>query len=400
VKRSRLSALILASALITFDGTATTLALPAIGHDLSAPVARLQWITNASLLVLAALLLPAGSFADRIGRIRAIRVGLVAFAAASLASALANTDAWLIGARLALGGAASLILPAALAVLRGSYADAAERARVLGTWAAWTGVAGAAGPLLAGAFVDLASWRAVFVTSAAVAVVALVLLRAPVGSEPTHGAPPAAALSQIVRAHNCMPANASAFAMYFGMFGLSFVLTLYTQQVLRYSGLWAAVVLLPISLMLLLAERFGRLTARVGTRAVIASGACVAAAGIGWVAIGSHPLPFWSHLILGTSIFGLGISVAVSALTHAAVAAVPTASAGAASGLNHAVVRAAGLFAVALLGSVAAPGFSEHVSPDGVQRALAICAVVVAAGGAGGGVCVRDDRPGGLTTAA
>jgi hypothetical protein len=99
---------------------------------------------------------------------------------------------------------------------------------------------------------------------------------------------------------------------------------------------------------------------------------------------------------MGTGLFGLGISLAASALTHAAVAAVPDTCAGAASGLNHAVVRGAGLIAIALLGSIAAPGLADAVSFEGFQRALLVCAGVVAAGGLVGTALLRDDQPGGI----
>jgi hypothetical protein len=196
--------------------------------------------------------------------------------------------------------------------------------------------------------------------------------------------------------HNCLPANTATFALYFGMFGLSFLVVLYVQQLLDYSASWAAVVLLPMSMMLLFAERFGRLAPAIGARTLITAGVIVAAAGISWMASRAHPLPFWSHIIAGVAVFGLGLSLTIGALTHAAVAAVPEASAGAASGLNHAVVRVAGLFAIAILGSIAAPGFSETVSADGVQRAMIVCAAVVAAGGLAGSAWLRDDRPGGI----
>jgi hypothetical protein len=111
---------------------------------------------------------------------------------------------------------------------------------------------------------------------------------------------------------------------------------------------------------------------------------------------GVHPLPFWSHIILGTGLFGLGLSLAVSALTHAAVAAVPDACAGAASGLNHAVVRGAGLIAVAVLGSISAPGAADVITVEGFQRALLVCATVVAAGAIAGTLLLSDDEPGGL----
>jgi MFS family permease len=457
MRARRLAGLILASALVTLDGTATTIALPAIGQDLSAPVFRLQWVSNAPLLILAALLLPSGSIADRFGRVRVMRTGLVVFGAAALGAAASVTDVMLIAARFAVGAGGALILPAVLALLGGAPDDDAARARMFGVWAAWTGVASAVGPLVAGGLTDLLSWRAVFVAIALSAVAALALLHRAeddvTGAGPTRGEPvplmataaivvllgataylimtlaggdggrlhlvvPAALAigsatwlardharrlllpRELLTARNCLPANVSTFALYFGMFGLSFLLALYTQQVLGYSALRAALVLLPISLLLLLADPFGRLAARVGARAPIGGGSLVAAAGIAWLATAAHPLAFWTHLVVGTALFGLGISLAVSALTHAAVAAVPETCAGAASGLNHAVVRAAGLVAIAVLGSIAAPGVSDAVTAEGFTRAMFACAVVVGALGVGGSLWLRDEEPGGLQQAA
>jgi MFS family permease len=452
MRQHTLVGLILASALVTLDGTATTLALPAIGREFSASVSRLQWIVNAPLLVLAAMLLPSGAIADRYGRVRVLRMGLATFVASATACAWAPSAHALIAAKIGQGAGGALILPAALATLRGAYADDRERTRVFGVWAAWTGAASAAGPLLAGAIVDIWSWRGVFLPSMVAGSLAAVLLhraeRSAVPERP--GVVPAratvalmlvlAALAyllmqaaassvsiriaiplavavagsvvvlrdrhrhvlfphELVSRRNCLPANATTFALYFGMFGLSFLIVLYVQQVLRFSASWAAVVLLPMSLMLLFAERFGRLTASIGTRSLMVVGSLSAAAGIVWTAYGGHPIPFWSHIVVGTGLFGLGVSLAVSALTHAAVAAVPETCAGAASGLNHAVVRAAGLVAVALLGSIAAPGLSDAVSADGVRRALIICAGIVASGGVVGSLMIRDEEPGGVAPA-
>ena len=451
--RSRqLALLILGSVLITLDGGATNVALPAIGRDLSISVSGLQWVTNAPLLMLAVMLLPAGTLADRYGRVRVMRIGLVTFALGAIAGAVSPSDRALIAARFVQGAGGALVLPASLAVLRGAYRDPAERTRMFGVWAAWTGVASAAGPLLAGALVDFWTWRVVFLPPAFAGAFAAVLLDAdspaasPSRSQPVpvvamaalmallggaafllvrvpvdgligwRAAVPAALAvlgailltidpnrhvllpRELVTARNCLPANATTFSLYFGLFGLSFLLVLYLQQVLDYSALWTAVVLLPMSVMLFLAERFGRLTAAFGTRALIVVGALAAASGIAWMANSQHPLPFWSGIVAGTALFGLGISLTVSALTNAAVAAVPESCAGAASGLNHAIVRAAGLFAVALLGSIAAPGLSDVVSADGVRRAMMICAAVVAMGGIGSSMLLRDDAPGGLTS--
>lgn len=404
MSRRHLAGLILASALITLDGTATTIALPAIGRDLSAPISRLQWVANAPLLVLALLLIPAGAVVDRFGRVRMMQVGLITFVAATTACSAAPSDEVLIAVRLAVGAAGTLVLPAGLAALRTAYTDDAERTRIFGAWAAWTGVASAAGPLLAGALVDLVSWRAVFAASALAGVLAILLLLrdTPAATLEPRSPPPAvrAAFAELRKSRNCLPANIATFALYFGMFGLSFVVAIYVQQVLRYNALRAAIVLLPISVLLFFAERFGRLADLVGTRILIVAGAVIGAAAIAWVATGPHPLPFWSRIIAGTAAFGFGVSLAVSAITHVAVAGVPDNCAGAASGLNHAVVRVAGLIAVALLGALAAPGASDAVTTDGFRRAMLVCSAVVAVVGIAGAAFVRDDEPGGLESSA
>jgi MFS transporter len=298
--------------------------------------------------------------------------------------------------------------------------------------------------------VDVVSWRAIFVTSMVIGIVAAVLLEREPGTRlatrsegvsgiataalvvllgavafglmraARHGMndvvlllPAALAIAaavtlvrdprrqvllprELLGARNCVAANVTDFALYFGMFGLSFMLSVYVQQVLHYSAWWAAVVLLPMSIMLLFAERFGGLAARIGSKPLALSGALTAGCGIAWIGGAPHPIPFWSHMIAGTTMFGLGMSVAVSALTHAAVAAVPENCAGAASGLNHAVVRAAGLIAVAALGSIATPGASEVISTEGFSYAVLVCAAIVAAGGVAGSVQLRDGEAGGV----
>lgn len=451
MSRRELAAVILASALVTLDGTAATVALPAIGSELAVPFSRLQWISNAPLLALAALLLPAGGLADSYGRARLVRVGLLTFGAASAACALAPSYPWLIAGRVVQGAGGALVLPAALARLRAAYTAPEERTRKFGVWAAWTGVAATAGPLLGGGLVDLLSWRAVFVMSSSLAAGALILLGSAGDRDHVRqrrGIPvkEATALAvflgatayllieggaagwtskrmllvallvplsvtiatqgsrrvalfprELLARRNCMAANGATFALYLGMFGLPFLLVLYTQQALKYSGTWAGAAVLPISVMLFLAEPFGRMAGRVGTRRLILLGSLVAAAGILWIAAGAHPLAFWTRLIAGAALFGLGVSMAVSPLTHAAVAAVPEACAGAASGLNHATVRASGLLAIALLGTLAGGSDATGISPEGFRRAMWVCGVLVGAGGLAGGLRIRDEEPGGLT---
>lgn len=446
----QLAGLILASALVTFDGTATTVALPAIGRDLSTTVWGLQWIGNAPLLVMAALLLPAGTLVDRIGPTRVLRAGLISFSVSAILCAAAPSLAVLIGARLGLGAAGALLLPASLASLRNKFGTSTERARIFGVWAAWIGVASVVGPLLSAVLVQHVSWRSIFAVSILGGVVALALIgreavvprasrreRLPLmaagaltlllgavayllsqaaagGIDGTRltavlGVAAVAVLpltrsshrdlllpGELLRAHNCVPANVATFGLYFGLFGTSFVIALYTQQVLDYSAFRAAIALLPLSAMLVLSEPFGRVAARIGARTLVIAGVITAVAGVSWIAVGPQPLGLWSHLCVGTGLFGLGTSMAVSALTHAAVAAVPETCAGVASGLNHAIVRAAGLVAIALLGAIAAPGFSEVVSEDGFRRSMVTCACVVATLGVSGSLWLRDEEPGGF----
>lgn len=453
-RRLDVATLILASALITLDGTAVTIVLPAIARELDLSVSGLQWVSNMPLLMMAALLLPGGVIADRVGRARVIRAGLTVFAIASAACALAVSDLMLIGGRVVQGVGAAVILPSALAALRAAFAEGPERTRRFGVWAAWTGVAAAAGPLVGGALADLWSWRAVFAVSAITAAtaallttnahfadgsarkvpvpfaatIALVVLLGAVAfaliQGPTNGwgvatllvpatiAVVAAAIlrrtphrhvllpRELSSSRNCLVANAATFAFYFGLFGVSFLVALYAQQQLDYSATRAALALLPVSLLMLLAGRFGRLTSILGTRQVVVGGALLSSAGLLWMALAPHPLAFWWHLVVGTTLFGAGLSLAVAALTEAAVAAVPEAYAGAASGLNHATVRAAGLIAIALLGTLAAPGDAAAITAEGFQRALLLCSAAVGLGGVGSGLRLKNEAPGGLQQAA
>jgi hypothetical protein len=107
-------------------------------------------------------------------------------------------------------------------------------------------------------------------------------------------------------------------------------------------------------------------------------------------------LPFWSTVVIGTALFGLGVSIAVSPLTHAAVGAVSESCAGAASALNHAVVRAAGLAGIALLGMVASGHPVEGFSLEGFRTAMSTCGAVGAACGIGGAFLLKDEEAGTL----
>jgi EmrB/QacA subfamily drug resistance transporter len=171
-KRWTLVAATLGLSITILDETVVFLALPAIDRDLDVGLTGQQWIVNGYLLPLAALLLVAGSLADRYGRRRLFVLGLLGFGVASLAAGLAPSGELLIAARVVQGTFAAVLMPSTLALLVATYKDE-ERAGAIGAWAAWGGAAAAVGPLVAGALIAVASWRWVFFLSLPIVAVAV-----------------------------------------------------------------------------------------------------------------------------------------------------------------------------------------------------------------------------------
>jgi EmrB/QacA subfamily drug resistance transporter len=152
---------VLASSLAFIDGSVVNVGLPAIGHGLHADAIGLQWIINAYLLPLSALLLLGGAAGDRFGRRRLLILGVLLFCAASLVCAVAPTLAVLLLARFVQGASAAMLLPNSLAILGQSFSGEAK-GRAIGIWASAGAAAGAIGPVLGGWLIDAGSWRLVF----------------------------------------------------------------------------------------------------------------------------------------------------------------------------------------------------------------------------------------------
>ncbi len=157
------------------DVTIVNVALPSIGHSFHAPVSGLQWTVDAYTLVLASVLMLAGSTADRIGRRRTFITGLVVFSLGSLSCSLAPNLPLLVTARAvqALGG--SMMPPVAMSILANTFTEPRERAQAIGIWGAINGVSLALGPVIGGALVSSAGWRSVFWVNVPVGVVVAVL---------------------------------------------------------------------------------------------------------------------------------------------------------------------------------------------------------------------------------
>jgi DHA2 family methylenomycin A resistance protein-like MFS transporter len=171
-----LAAALLAFFVISLDGSVVNVALPAISSSLRGSMADLQWIVDGYTLMFAAFMLSAGTFSDRVGASRAYAWGLAAFTVASLACGLAPNLGTLIGARMVQGGAAALMVPTSLALIRQHYTDPGKRARAIAIWTAAGSVAVAIGPVVGGMLTSGLSWRAVFYLNLPVGAIGLALL--------------------------------------------------------------------------------------------------------------------------------------------------------------------------------------------------------------------------------
>src|SRR3954453_7744059 len=160
--------------IVSLDNTIVNVALPSIRRDLHASISELQWTIDAYTVVLAGLLIASGSIADRIGRTKIFRLGLVVFSLGSLLCSLAPTPDALIGFRMLQAVGGSMLNPVAMSIIRNTFDDPRERAQAIGIWGAVVGLSLALGPVLGGALVEL-SWRAIFLVNIPVGLAAIAL---------------------------------------------------------------------------------------------------------------------------------------------------------------------------------------------------------------------------------
>lgn len=432
-QRLVLAIAILASFVAFLDGTVVNVALPAIRDELGGGLATQQWVVDAYLITLGALILVAGSLSDVFGRIRILRIGLLGFGAASLAIAAAPTPEILIVARGVQGVAGALLVPSSLALITSTFRDAAQ-ARAIGIWTAMTTAAMLIGPVLGGAFVDLASWRLAFLINVLPIAATLWLLAAlgrtdvrrpgaridwagaalcTVGlggmvfalieepnlgwSSPVIWAPfvggmlafagflvrqhlasdPMMPLS-LFRARNFWTGNVATAFIYAALALNGFVLGVYLQQGAGLSATLAGLASLPATVLLvLLSERVGTLAGRRGPRLFMTVGPLVMAVGALMLLAVSPDFSYWTQVLPGTVVFGLGLSLTVSPLTSAILGAIEPERSGIASAVNNAVSRIAGLIVIAALATIV----GGELDLEGFHRAAIATAVLMALGG-------------------
>lgn len=415
-KRWVLVATVLGSSLTFIDGSALGVALPAIQRDLGAGPAAVQWVSNAYLLTLGALVLIGGAAGDRFGRRRVFLIGVAVFALASIACGLAPTVELLIGGRALQGIGAALLTPGALALI-GSVFPPEERGKAFGTWAGAGALFGMVGPLVGGWLSDHADWRFIFWINLPLAVLTVVVaLRAVPESRdenalgldwlgallamtglaaltwsltaaPDRGWRDPAILAGLVggalalaafllaearERHPMMPpdlfrsrvfsgVNLLTLLLYFALGGAMFFLPFDLIRVQGFSATMAGAAMLPFAVVMGLFSGFaGRLADRFGARLSLGVGPVLAGIGLALLALPGPGAGYVDGPLAGMTVLAIGMTLAVGPLTAAVMGAVEPGHAGVASGVNNAVARIAGLLAVALLGVVLSAVFVDR----------------------------------------
>ncbi|MFG3281566.1 MFS transporter [Streptomyces sp. NPDC048111] len=430
-----LGAALLGFFLISLDALIVTVALPDIGRSLGGGMAGLQWVVDGYTLVFAALMLSAGAVSDRIGARQAYGAGLVLFALASAACGLAPGLGVLVAARLVQGGAAAVMMPASLALVRQGFPDRARRAQAIAVWTVGGAVAVAAGPVVGGALTASVGWRWIFFVNLPAGLLALALLtrvpdspRLPArldtagqitavtamgaltygvieGGEKGFGhslvvvsllaAVVAAGLFLATQARGAQPmlplplfrSHVVAVSLVVGFmlnaayYGGVFVFSLYLQQQRGQSALHAGMLFLPMTALVAVVNlASAKLAARFGPRVPIVTGQLVGAAGaLSLLTIGPHtPVGAVAALMVPV---GLGGALAVPALTALLLDAVPADRAGTASAVLNTARQVGGAIAVAVFGALLA-GADTFLSGMRWGMLIAAAGLLLAAGAA------------------
>ncbi|MEP7324630.1 MAG: MFS transporter [Gemmatimonadota bacterium] len=414
-----LAATILGSSMVFIDGTAVNVALPALQKSLDASISEVQWVVEAYILTLSALMLVGGALGDRYGRRLVFSIGIASFAGASAWCGLAPNAIQLILARGVQGIAAALLVPGSLALITGFF-PAADRGKAIGTWAAASAMTGVAGPALGGWLVDAGSWRAIFVINLPLAAIALgiLLLKVPRDTPARSAGPldwPGGLLAtfglggvvlgfieserlgignplvlgflaagvlflagwvvqerraavpllplELFRSGTFAGANLFTLFLYAAISGTLFFLPMNLVQIRGYSATQAGLALLPlIAIISLLSRWVGGLMNRTGARWLMIGGAAVAAIGYGLFALPGMQGTYWTTFFPALVMLGLGMAFCVAPLTTVAMTSAPSERAGIASGINNAVSRVAGLLAIACLGALFVWCFRQRLS--------------------------------------
>jgi EmrB/QacA subfamily drug resistance transporter len=415
------------SLFITYlDSTILNVALPTIQADLHASLAALQWVADAYLLVVASLLILAGSMADRLGRKRLFLIGLFGFSLGSLLCSLAPDTGSLIALRMLQGLGGTMLTPVSLSIVRNVFTDPRERAQALGIWSGIFGVATACGPVVGGVLVSEVGWRSVFWVNVPIGVAMIlaarryvpesraphprrvdvpgqVLMIALLGTltyaviqGPDYGwtSAPILALFAVAvvvavafagverhrgdqallelrffRSPPFTGASVIAVLSFVVLAGFLFIITLYLQEVRGDSPLRAGLSLLPATILMAAAAPVaGHLTAHRGPRIPLVASGVFMAVGAGLLVALSPATSYW-WLALALAVLGAGEGLVNPPITNIGVSGMPPSQAGVASAVISATRQFGSVLGVAVMGAMLTSGVQSGMAAGSTHAA-------------------------------
>lgn len=412
-----LTATILASGMAFLDGSVVNIAIPTIQYRFGATISDIQWIVNGYMIMLCALLLISGALGDRFGRRKIFAYGIGLFITASFLCSISSSILQLEIFRALQGIGGAMMIPGSLSIINITF-DEKVRGRAIGLWSGFAGGVAALGPLVGGSLVQLWGWPSIFyiniplgllalfltfkyipesrntdahkidllgtlfiffsllgfsfgllsvsnlgwhnpeiVGSIAIGIVSFILFIITEKRTKEPLVPFHIFSSALVRG-----ANLATLFLYFALSGVIFFLVLNFQQIQHYSPIYAGLGMLPsIILITFLSGPGGTIADKIGPRLPMIVGPLIVSFGMFLLTLpGTHANYFISFLP-SLILLGVGMALVIAPLTKSALS-VESHYSGAASGVNNAVARIAGLLAVAILGVIIVSIFEGNLA--------------------------------------
>ncbi|MFJ8784749.1 MFS transporter [Streptomyces sp. NPDC102476] len=402
--------------IIVMANTALTVAAPDMTEDLGLSSADLQWVIDGYTVPYAALMLLFGAIGDKYSRRGALLLGLGVFGGGAVFGYLADSATTVISARAVMGTGAAMIMPATLSLLAATF-PRGERAKAITVWTATSGVAIAAGPLVAGALLEHHAWTSTFLINVPIAAVAVVaaLVLVPPSKAAKHGridyvggllsvvwigalvymiiegphfgwharalaAAGVAAVGLVLfvvwELRHPRPvvdvrrftdrgfagSNLAVALFFLAVFGAFYYLTQHLQFVLGYSALETGLRMLPLAGAVFVGSALtGFLTPRVGMKWTVTAGMVGGTAALALLTridAGSS----YGDLVAPLMVLGLAIGLALSPATDAIMGAFPESELGVGGAVNDTSIELGGSLGIAILGSLLATSYSDHLS--------------------------------------